>query len=223
MEQEALAVVFGVDQLLTDFTPRWNIAPSQEVPVVASPRGTRSLSALRWGLVPSWADDPKVGYRMINARSETAATKPAFRTAWKHRRRCLIPATGFYEWQKSGQPKGPKTPFWIHMADGRPFAFAGLWETWKGKDGETSPLHSFTILTTSPNPYLAKIHDRMPVILGEEREWDRWLDPEVESDAVTDLLRPYPPEEMHAYPVSTYVNKPGNEGPECVEEVGEGG
>jgi putative SOS response-associated peptidase YedK len=192
------------------------------VPVIAAPRGSRSLNALRWGLVPPWADDPKVGYRMINARSETAATKPAFRGAWKHRRRCLIPATGFYEWQKGPEPKAPKTPYWIQRADGRPFAFAGLWETWRGKEADAPPLHSFTILTTSPNPYLERIHDRMPVILGEEKEWARWLDPQVASPEVADLLRPYPPEEMHAHPVSTYVNKPGNEGPACVEAVGEG-
>lgn len=222
MEQEALSVIFGVEQFLSDYTPRWNIAPSLEVPVIAAPKGRRSLDALRWGLVPFWADDPKIGYGMINARSETVASKPAFRAAWKHRRRCIVPATGFYEWQKGPEPKAPKTPHWIHMADERPFAFAGLWETWKGKGEDAPPLHSFTILTTSPNPYVRHIHDRMPVILGEETEWARWLDPELPSDAVADLLRSYPGEEMHAYPVSTYVNKPGNEGPECVEAVGEG-
>ena len=160
---------------------------------------------LHWGLVPSWADDPKIGNRMINARAETAADKPSFRTAMR-RRRCLIVADGFYEWQTIGKRR---QPMYIHMRDGRPFAFAGLWESWEGADH--SALESCTILTTSANDLVRPIHDRMPVIIAPA-DYARWLDPAVQqAEPILPLLRPYPAEEMEAYAVSTRVNSPARD------------
>ncbi len=197
------------------FTPRFNVAPTQTVAAVRiAPEGgnmQRELVWLRWGLIPSWAKDPAIGNRMINARSETAAEKPSFRTAMR-RRRCLIAADGFYEWQRTG---GRKQPYFIRMKDDRPFAFAGLWESWTSPDG--SEVFSCTILTTGPNELMRPIHDRMPVILARE-DYDRWLDPAVErGEAVKPLLQPFPPGLMEAVPIGTYVNRPTNEGPECIE------
>lgn len=211
--------LFGV-ALPREFTPRFNVAPTQDVPVVragvpAGPDVTaaagRRADLLHWGLVPHWAADPSVGNRMINARAETAAERPAFRDAMK-RRRCLVPADGFYEWQKTPDSKR-KQPFLIRMKGDRPFAFAGLWESW-GRAGER--LESITILTTSPNELVAPIHDRMPVIVAPE-DFDRWLDPAVSTDGVADLLRPFPAEEMQANPVGTRVNNPANDDPACAE------
>ena len=197
------------------FEPRYNLAPTDDAAVVrASGSGGRELAPLRWGLIPSWAKDPAIGNRMINARAETLAEKPAFRDAYRMRR-CLVPADGFYEWQKL--PSG-KQPYYVRVDGGGIFAFAGLWERWwdraTGNERET-----FTIITTEPNELLAPIHNRMPVIVGPY-DYDRWLDPENESTAdLADLLAPFPPERMSAYPVSRYVNKPGNEGHECVEPI----
>ncbi len=197
------------------FEPRYNLAPTDDAAVVrASGTGGRELAPLRWGLIPSWAKDPAIGNRMINARAETLAEKPAFRDAYRMRR-CLVPADGFYEWQK--MPSG-KQPYFVRVDGGGIFAFAGLWERWwdraTGNERET-----FTIITTEPNELLAPIHNRMPVIVGPD-DYDRWLDPENESAAnLADVLAPFPPERMSAYPVSRYVSKPGNEGPECVEPI----
>lgn len=215
-EQELLAT-YVAELFLDAYRPRYNIAPTQEVPVLLRRETGRRIEGLRFGLVPGWAKDLSIGTRLLNARSETVSEKPSFRGAWRKRRRCAVPADGFYEWQKSPTGSGPKTPFAIQMADGRPFAMAGLWEAW-GPDED--PLFSVTLLTTDANEELRGIHDRMPVILGSAEEWDRWIDPAVPSEALTDLLRPYPSEEMHGYPVSTYVNKPGNEGASCIEPVG---
>ena len=168
--------------------PNYNVAPTQEVPAVVAGNGggERRLEMLRWGLIPSWADDPGIGARMINARSETVAEKPSFRPAFKERR-CLIPADGFYEWQKTN---GGKQPHYIRMKNGRPFAFAGLWESWKGDGNE---IRSCTILTTNPNDIAGEIHNRMPVILPPEG-YEVWLDPDVrETDQLLSLLAPYPP------------------------------
>jgi putative SOS response-associated peptidase YedK len=217
IEQEAVAAAFGVSRLLTDHRPRYNVAPSQTAPVILQEAGSgRSLRGFRWGLVPFWAEDPAIGNRMINARSETVQTKPAFRGAWKDGRRCLIPATGFYEWQPPATAKGPKVPYWIRMADERPFGFAGIWERWD-RGGE--PLFTFTVLTTDANDLLRPIHDRMPVILGDARGWELWLDPKTSQEEAATLLAPYPAEEMQLHPVSTYVNRPANEGPTCIERV----
>jgi len=199
---------------LPPLAPRFNIAPSQPIAVVRlGPGGAeppRELVWLRWGLVPSWAKDPAIGNRMINARAETAAEKPAFRAALK-RRRCLVAADGFYEWQNRGSGRR-KQPYFIHRKDDRPFAFAGLWESWEGADH--SYLETCTLLTTSANDLMQPIHDRMPVILAPE-SYDTWLD--VSSADAAPLLRPYPSEPLQADPVGTYVNRPGNEGPRCIE------
>ena len=192
--------------------PNYNVAPTQEVPAVVAGNGggERRLEMLRWGLIPSWADDPGIGARMINARSETVAEKPSFRRAFKERR-CLIPADGFYEWQKTN---GGKQPYYLRMKSGRPFAFAGLWESWKGDGNE---IRSCTILTTNPNDVAGEIHNRRPVILPPEG-YEVWLDPDVrETDQLLSLLAPYPPGDMEAYPVSRRVSSPSNNEPSCVE------
>jgi putative SOS response-associated peptidase YedK len=190
--------------------PRYNIAPTQAV--VAIPNdGERRAALFQWGLVPFWAKDPSIGSRMINARAETAAEKPSFRAAYR-RRRCLILADGFYEWRSEPDSR-TKTPMYIRLASGEPFAFAGLWEVWRPDD---TPLLSCTILTTEPNALVAPIHNRMPVILPPQA-YDRWLDPgEVRSGAMDDLLVPYPSEAMTATPVSTLVNSPANDTPACI-------
>ncbi len=194
--------------------PRYNIAPSQKVVIVRlSPdSGERRAMPAVWGLVPSWTKDPKIGAGLINARSETAAEKPSFRAAFKHRR-CLIPASGFYEWQRSG---GYKQPYYFAMASGEPFAMAGLWEHWRGSDG--SVIESCVILTTEPNNVLAPVHDRMPVIL-EPNDFDLWLDPEKGNPAdVQPLLKPCDSQKMIRYPVSKRVNNPRHDGPELIEK-----
>ncbi len=194
--------------------PRYNIAPTQPVVVVVNDDGFREARPMRWGLIPSWSKDEKIGARLINARSETVAEKPSFRAAFK-RRRCLIPADGFYEWKKLSAKA--KQPYFIGMKNGDPFAFAGLWEQWTGPDEK--PVESCTIITTEANELLADLHNRMPVILAEE-DYDRWLDPKVQdADALQSLMVPYPAKEMHTYPVSTLVNSPKNDVAECVKSV----
>ena len=207
-----LAAQFDLANVPT-WTPRYNIAPTQEVLVVLqpSPQANREARLHRWGLIPPWAKDPSIGNRMINARAETVATKPAFRRAFKERR-CLLLADGLYEWQRQERRK---QPFYIRLRDGRPFAFAGLWEHWEGCEGMA--IQSCTILTTTSNEVVGRIHDRMPVILNPT-DYDRWLDPSIQEPAVLKpLLRPYSADEMMAYPVSTRVNNPANDSPECVE------
>lgn len=195
-------------------SPRFNVAPTQSVPVIRQTGGDRELVLMRWGLIPSWAKDAALGASLINARAETVAEKPSFRSAFK-KRRCLIPADGFFEWQKTGGKT--KQPFFIGLRDDQPFALAGLWERWeKGPEG---PVESCTVLTTSPNELLAEIHDRMPVILPEAT-WDLWLDPEIQDAiALQSLLVPFPADEMQCYPVSTVVNSPRNDVPECIASV----
>ena len=194
------------------FTPRFNIAPTQPAPVVRM-APERELVALRWGLIPGWAKDPAIGSRLINARAETVAEKPAFRAAFR-RRRCLVVADGFYEWQRRGTAK---QPYFIHLRDDRPFAFAGLWESWEAS-GE-GPLETCTILTTEPNALVSPLHDRMPVILPPEA-YDAWLDPANEDvGRLATLLRAYPAEAMAAYPVGAYVNSPTHDGAKCIEPV----
>jgi putative SOS response-associated peptidase YedK len=209
-----LAEEFDIAEPLPELQPNYNVAPTQEVPAVLAGNGggERRLEMLRWGLIPSWADDPGIGARMINARSETVAEKPSFRRAFKDRR-CLIPADGFYEWQKTNDGK---QPYYLRMKSGRPFAFAGLWENWKGDGGE---IRSCTILTTNPNDLAREVHNRMPVILPPE-VYEIWLDPDLgETDQLLSLLAPYPPGDMEAYPVSRRVNSPSNNEPSCVESV----
>ena len=194
------------------FMPRFNIAPTQPVAVVAN-TGENKLDFFTWGLVPFWAKDPSIGSRMINARAETLAEKPSFKNAFK-RRRCLILADGFYEWQKIPGEK-TKIPTYIRMQDGRPFAFAGLWEDWHSPDG--SQILSTTIITTEPNALMAPIHNRMPVILAEA-DYGLWLTPgEADTHKLSPLLRPYPAEQMQAYAVSRVVNNPANDSSACVQ------
>ena len=191
---------------------RYNIAPTQPILAVANNHADR-FEHFHWGLIPSWAKDPSIGNRMINARAETLEEKPAFRTALR-RRRCLVPADGFYEWRKEADGK-TKTPMYIRLRDKKPFAFAGLWEVWRSPDGTSVP--SCTLITTSPNTLMEGIHDRMPVIIPPEA-YQRWLDPKEKDPAeLEDLLKPYPPEEMEAFPVSKTVNSPANETDECVK------
>ncbi|MBI4551007.1 MAG: SOS response-associated peptidase [Candidatus Latescibacteria bacterium] len=194
--------------------PRYNIAPSQEVAVVAN-TGERVLASFRWGLIPSWAKDPGIGHKMINARAESLAEKPSFRTAYQ-RRRCLILADGFYEW---AQQPGSKTkiPVYIRLRSGRPFGFAGLWEVWRPADGP--PVFSCTIITTTPNELMERIHHRMPVIVKPDA-YEQWLDPhEQPPERLDGLLVPYPAAEMIAYPVSSLVNNPKMDSPACIEPV----
>lgn len=208
-----LGGLFAVE-MLHDLPPRYNIAPTQPVIAVRLRPGasSREVVLLQWGLVPSWAKDPAMGSRMVNARSETVAEKPAFRSAFRLRR-CLIPADGFYEWK--GAP-GKKQPYHIRMRDGAPFAFAGLWEVWEWVEGY---LETCTILTTESNNVVRPLHDRMPVILPPA-DYALWLDTAVRNTGeLQALLRPYPPEEMVAVPVSLRVNNPTNEGPDLLTPV----
>jgi putative SOS response-associated peptidase YedK len=175
------------------------------------------MGLLRWGLIPSWAKDPAMGNRMINARAETVAEKPAYRRAFK-KRRCLVPADGFFEWKKGegeGTQKVPKTPFWIHRMDGKPFAMAGLWEKWT--PGEGAPVYSFTIITTEAVPEIREIHPRMPVILPRSLH-DRWLDLRTSPGDLKDLLHPFG-DGLQAYPVAPLVNSPRNDVPECIDRA----
>jgi putative SOS response-associated peptidase YedK len=190
--------------------PRYNIAPAQPVAVVRSvPEGSgREMTVCRWGLVPSWAKDPAIGARMINARAEGVAEKPSFRGPLRSKR-CLIPADGFYEWAKAGTRK---QPHFITMKDGSPFAFAGLWDAWAAPDG--SALETCAIVTTAPNEVVAPIHDRMPAIL-ERKDYGRWLSRDALVAELLTLLRPYPAGAMKAYPVGLDVNTPRNDGPSC--------
>jgi putative SOS response-associated peptidase YedK len=194
-----------------DISPRYNIAPTQPVAVVPN-TGENKFDFFVWGLIPSWAKDPEIGSRMINARAETLAEKPSFRTALR-RRRCLIPASGFYEWKQSTDSKA-KTPMYIHLKSGKPFAFAGLWDLWNSPDG--SQVYSCTIITGQPNSLVQTIHNRMPVILQPE-SYPHWLIVgDQRPEDLAPLLKPYPAEEMEAYPVSKMVNSPQNDLPECI-------
>jgi putative SOS response-associated peptidase YedK len=192
-------------------TPRYNVAPTQPVTAVRlnPDRGARELTFLNWGLIPSWAKDPGIGARLINARSETVTEKPSFRSAFK-RRRCLIAADGFYEWQRVGDRK---QPLYVHAAAGGVWGLAGLWESWRAPDG--SLIESCTILTTEPNELMRPIHNRMPVII-EPEDYSLWLEPGARPDDALHLLRPFPSHKMNAYPVSTAVNNPRNDAPECI-------
>ncbi|MGH6931882.1 MAG: SOS response-associated peptidase [Dongiaceae bacterium] len=196
-----------------NLAPRYNIAPTQEAPVLRrDEQGGRHLAQLRWGLIPSWAKDSAIGNRLINARGETVASKPAFRGAF-NARRCLVPADGFYEWRAEG---GTKQPWRIALAENGPFAFAGLWERWLDKT-ENRPIESFTIVTTDANEVLRPIHDRMPVILaaGDHECWLASSDPQ----QLAGLLRPYAGAGLRAYRVSTAVNSPRNDTPACIAAI----
>ena len=207
---DVLAEEFQIEEYPSLITPNYNVAPTQEVAAVVEEDEKRKLEMFHWGLIPSWAKDPAIGNKMINARAETVSEKPSFRKAFKVRR-CLILADGFYEWQKIDSGK---QPYHIKMQDGSPFAFAGLWETW-GRNGEE--IRSCSIITTEANDLMNEIHHRMPVILPTE-DYAMWLDPDFdEKEPLTSLLKPYPADAMEAYPVSRRVNKPSNNEPGVVE------
>ena len=212
-DQDSFEDRFSLTGFDLGWVPSFNIAPTQEVLTVTNDGSENRPELMRWGLVPSWTKDPKIGNRMINARSETLTEKPSFRTAFK-RRRCLIPADGFYEWTREGKAKKPML---ITANPGGLFAFAGLWETWKQPDG--SWLLTCAIITTSANEFMTSIHDRMPVILPREFEAS-WLDPEERDTAMlSELLLPYDTDRMEGYEVSTLVNSPRNNFPEVIEPV----
>ncbi len=194
----------------TLFDARYNIAPSQEHPILIVMNDKRIVTSMKWGLVPYWAKDLKIGFKMINARAEGINEKPSFKAPLR-KRRCLIMADGFYEWHKID--KNTKVPYYFRLKSDEPFAFAGLWDEWK-RDGQT--LRTFTIITTEPNEIMKPIHNRMPVILAENDE-AKWLDPELtEPKEVLPLLKQYPSDQMECYQVSTIVNSPRNDVPECL-------
>jgi len=210
---QVLMEELGLISIPEDFRPRFNIAPGQLILAARDGDGGRRAAMLKWGLVPSWAKDPSIGYKLINARSESVGEKPAFKRAFD-RRRCIIPADGFYEWRKEGKAK---VPLRFRLRGGRLFAFAGLWESYT--DGTGGTLFTCTILTTTANELVQPVHDRMPVILTGEAI-DLWLDRDVPGEGVRSLLCPYPAEEMEAYEVSPRVNSVANDGPELIEPVG---
>lgn len=212
-EVRELVTRFSIDHPLVDVPrPRYNIAPGQDVPIVSA-EGSRSMTLMRWGLVPFWAKDPKIGNRMINARSESVTEKPAFRSAMKTRR-CIVPTTGFYEWKKTG---GGKQPYLARLRDERLFGMAGLYERWTSP--QKAEMLSFTILTTAANGLMANIHDRMPVIL-DRRDEGAWLTLEpLDASELKRIFTPIPPERMEAYAVSSRVNDASVEGEELIEPV----
>jgi putative SOS response-associated peptidase YedK len=210
---EALRALFGYEEQ-PNFPPRYNIAPTQPIAIVRLVDGKRRFALVRWGLLPSWVKDPKTFTLLINARGETVCDKPAYRAAMK-RQRCLIPADGFYEWQKAGDRK---RPFYVHAASGEPLAFAGLWETWTGPNGEE--LETGTIVTTRANKTLSAIHERMPVIVPREA-FDLWLNcTGVDAKTAEALIAPAPEGLLEAYEISTAVNRTANDNPKLLEPAG---
>lgn len=209
-----IAQIFQLAEV-SETLPQYNIAPSHSVSTVLYPtrESCRTYKQLQWGLIPHWSKDPKIGNKLINARAETVAEKPSFRQAFQ-KRRCLIIADGFYEWKT--QPK-QKQPYYFHLQNHQPFAFAGLWEQWQDPTGET--LETCTIITTEANEIMAPIHDRMPVVLAK-KDYEQWLDPTLtDSSQLQPLLHPFPTSEMLAYPVSTKVNKPSVNFPELINSL----
>jgi putative SOS response-associated peptidase YedK len=198
---------FGVRVRTAIYISRYNCSPSQKLAIIAND-APDTLQFFRWGLVPSWAKEPSIGNKLINARAETLLEKPSFKKSFLNRR-CLVPATGFFEWKKDAA----KTPMHIRLKDKEAFCFAGLWDKWVSLDGET--VHSFSIITTSPNPLVEQIHNRMPVILHRDDE-QRWIEPKSDLSLV-ELLKPYPAERMEAWPVSRLVNSPKNDLPALLD------
>lgn len=231
---DVLLAHFGLDvdsrEVFESLTPRYNVAPTQTVPIVRAVTreddgrgsGRPMLVPMRWGLIPGWAKDTRMGSRLINARVETVAEKPAFRSAFR-RRRCLVPATGFFEWARG--PGKRKQPHLIRRRGGEVFAFAGLWETWRGSEQPelipAEPIVSFTIITGRPNELAGRIHDRMPVILSETA-YEAWLDPGSSRERLESVMTPYPAEAMEAHSVETIVNNPRNDEPACLRPIDPG-
>lgn len=199
--------------LPSDFVPRYNVAPTQNV-AVSRDNASHKVEWMRWGLVPSWAKDPTIGVRMINARAETLLEKPSFRQAFQ-KRRCLILADGFYEWQKFAG-KQPSIPHYFKLKEKKAFFFAGLWDQWQSAEGEK--LTTCTIITGEPNDLVRPVHDRMPVIFDRRSAW-AWLDPAAQGPVLQSMLKPYPASEMDCYPVSTLVNQAAIETPQLVQRL----
>jgi len=207
---------FDVSEAPENLKPRYNIAPNQQVPIILLDveKKIRKMGYVRWGLIPSWADDPSIGNRMINARAETITTKASFKSLFK-KRRCIVPADSFYEWKEINTKE--KIPMRLLLMNEEPFGFAGLWTTWRPKTGD--PIVSCTIITTEPNELMAEIHNRMPVILEKKNE-EMWIDPAVEEEKLLQsFLKPFPSKKMKCYPVSRFVNAPSNDTPKCVEPM----
>jgi len=198
----------SVDKVLNEFKPNYNACPTQEVPIVIQEENKRILDTRKWGLIPHWAKDKKIAYKMINARAETISEKPSFKSAFLNRR-CLIVADGFYEWKRSGTSK---IPFYIHLKDREVFGFAGIWETW-------NDIKTCSIITTESNSFMKKLHHRMPVIIPKQLE-KHWLDPEIkEKGLLMELLKPYPSSQMTSYKVSSDVNSPKNNKKELLKPI----
>ena len=213
LDADAVKEGLNLVQMPADWSPRFNVAPTQPVAVVTSAE-ERQARMMRWGLIPSWAKDMEIGSRLINARSETLSEKPSFRNAFA-KRRCLVLADGFYEWKKGAAAGGRSQPYYFKLADGEPFAFAGLWEFWQSPEG--AEIHSCTIITTEANPTVQAVHVRMPVILSGDDLW-HWLEPAAPQQ-LEQLLKPYTAGRMVSYPVSTLVNAPGVDAPELVQPI----
>lgn len=214
LSPELLAIIYEVQVQPGSVETRYNIAPSQPVIIVRQQMdGRRELAYVNWGLIPSWSKDPSIGHSLINARSESVAEKPSFRSAYRHRR-CIVPASGYYEWQKTGDKS--KQPWYITSADGSPLSFAGLWEHWRSPDG--SEIETCTILTTSANELTLPLHDRMPVILAP-KTFSQWLSHPSKHEEMQNLFDPYPSVEMDCYRVSNLVNNPRFDSPTCIIQV----
>ena len=212
VSSELLSAHFRLDSS-ENIIPQYNIFPSQTIPcIIQDVTGKRVIKFFRWGLIPGWAKDPKIGNRLINARSETVETKPAFRSAFKYRR-CLIPSSGFFEWKRIEKRKHP---YFIGISNGEPFAFAGIWEHWTDPDGKA--VETCAILTTTCNDLVGDIHNRMPVIL-KSGDYDLWLNPEAPVDALKNLMKPFPAELMETHEVTNLVNNPRCNTPECIIPV----
>lgn len=204
-----LIKAYFVDDVLTEVSPGYNIAPGSRILSIIRKDGKRLLVDFQWGLIPHWTRERAAGRGLINARAESISQKPSFRSAFRARR-CLIPASGFYEWKKEGRIK---IPYYVRLLSGRPFTFAGIHEAWVSPGG--GEVATCAIVTTGPNEVMKEIHDRMPVILGDNYR-DAWLDPSLSPEDALALLKPYPDDSMEAYPVSTLVNSPKNDSPECI-------
>jgi putative SOS response-associated peptidase YedK len=205
---EVIGALFGCEET-PDFPPRYNVAPTEPVPIVRQERERRHFALVRWGLIPSWVKDPRAFPLLINVRGESVLDKPAFRAAMRYRR-CLFPADGFYEWRREGKSR---VPFFVRPRRDGPIAFAGLWETWSGPNGEE--LESAAIVTTQANRTLAAIHERMPVVVPREA-FDLWLDPAVDAKAAAAVLAPAPDSLFEAYEISPAVNRAGHDGPQLI-------
>lgn len=215
LDPEELREAFGLIETPPGWNPRYNIAPTQPVAVITDAVQPK-VEYMRWGLVPAWAKDISIGQKLINARAETIREKPSFRSAFS-RRRCLIPADGFFEWKKAGRTtRSGAEPYYFRLKGGFPFAFAGLWEVWHSAEGDE--LKTCTILTTDANDLVGVVHDRMPVLFEVSEAW-KWLQP-LAADALLEMLKPFPAEKMEAYPVSRAVNDPRRDEPVCIQPLG---